>query len=91
MATKLRIWSNATLESCRAPRAGSQEVIAAGDWSPGVDILETDKAFVIKAEIPEVNKKGVSIINRTWGKQLLFPAGCCKRQTGKKFSVQNRQ
>ena len=41
------------------PRAGSQEVIATGDWAPRVDIAETDKAFVIKAEIPEVNKEDV--------------------------------
>jgi HSP20 family protein len=43
------------------PSAGSQEVIATGDWTPRVDIAETDKAFVIKAEIPEVNKEDVKV------------------------------
>ncbi|MHC4539536.1 MAG: Hsp20 family protein, partial [Planctomycetota bacterium] len=43
------------------PPAGSQEVIATGDWVPRVDIAETDKAFVIKAEIPEVNKEDVKV------------------------------
>jgi HSP20 family protein len=43
------------------PRAGSQEVIATGDWAPRVDIAETDKAFEIKAEIPEVNKEDVKV------------------------------
>jgi len=43
------------------PRAGGHEVIATGDWSPRVDIVETDKAFVIKAEIPEVNKEDVKV------------------------------
>ena len=43
------------------PRAGSQEVIATGDWAPRVDIAETDKAFEIKAEIPEVNRKDVKV------------------------------
>jgi len=43
------------------PQAGSQEVIATGDWAPRVDIAETDEAFVIKAEIPEVNKDDVKI------------------------------
>jgi HSP20 family protein len=38
------------------PRTGIQ-----GDWAPRVDIAETDKAFVIKAEIPEVNKEDVKI------------------------------
>jgi HSP20 family protein len=43
------------------PRTGGHEVIATGDWSPRVDIVETDKAFVIKAEIPEVNKEDVKV------------------------------
>jgi len=43
------------------PRAGSQEVIATGDWAPRVDIAETDKAFEIKVEIPEVNKEDVKV------------------------------
>jgi HSP20 family protein len=43
------------------PRTGSQEVIATGDWAPRVDIAETDKAFVIKVEIPEVNKEDVKV------------------------------
>jgi HSP20 family protein len=43
------------------PQAGSQEVIVTGDWVPLVDIAETDKAFVIKAESPEVNKEYVKV------------------------------
>jgi HSP20 family protein len=43
------------------PQAGSQEVMATGDWAPRVDIAETDEAFVIKAEIPEVNKEDVKV------------------------------
>ena len=43
------------------PPAGSQEVMATGDWAPRVDIAETDEAFVIKAEIPEVNKEDVKV------------------------------
>ncbi len=31
------------------------------DWSPRVDISETDKEFLIKAEIPEVDKNDVKI------------------------------
>src|SRR4030042_414723 len=43
------------------PRAGSQEVIATGDWAPRVDIAETDKAFEIKVEIPEVHREDVKV------------------------------
>ena len=43
------------------PRAGGQDVAATGDWAPRVDIAETDKEFVIKAEIPEVKKEDVKV------------------------------
>ena len=38
-----------------------QEFLTTGDWSPRVDISETDKEFLIKAEIPEVEKKDVHV------------------------------
>ena len=67
------------------PQAGSQEVIATGDWVPLVDIAETDKAFVIKVEIPEVNKEDVKVTvdNRVlsiWGERKQE-----KEEEGKKF------
>jgi HSP20 family protein len=43
------------------PRAGSQEVLATGDWAPRVDIAETEKEFSIKAEIPAVKKEDVKV------------------------------
>ena len=43
------------------PRLGSQEIIASGDWSPRVDIAETDNEFIIKAEIPEIKKEDVKV------------------------------
>jgi len=67
------------------PRAGSQEVIATGDWAPRVDIAETDKAFEIKAEIPEVNKEDVKV---TVHNGVLTIRGERKQETeekGKKF------
>jgi HSP20 family protein len=39
----------------------SQEVMTTGDWSPRVDIAETDKEFIIKVEIPGVNKEDVKV------------------------------
>lgn len=42
-------------------RSGSQPNMEPGDWSPQVDIAETDKEFVIKAEIPEVKKEDVKV------------------------------
>jgi HSP20 family protein len=43
------------------PQWGNQEIMATGDWTPRVDITETDKEFVIKVEIPEVNKEDVKV------------------------------
>jgi HSP20 family protein len=67
------------------PQAGSQEVIATGDWVPLVDIAETDKAFEIKVEIPDVNKEDVKVTvdNRVltiWGERKQE-----KEEEGKKF------
>ncbi|HWL16678.1 MAG TPA: Hsp20/alpha crystallin family protein [Opitutus sp.] len=38
-----------------------KEAIAESDWSPVVDISEDDKAYVIKAELPEVKKEDVHV------------------------------
>lgn len=43
----------------RAARAASAE--GAPDWSPQVDIAETPQAFVIKAEVPEVERDAVKV------------------------------
>jgi HSP20 family protein len=67
------------------PQGGSQEVIATGDWVPLVDIAETDKAFEIKVEIPDVTKEDVKVTvdNRVltiWGERKQE-----KEEEGKKF------
>jgi len=43
------------------PRLGGQEIMNRGDWAPRVDISETEKEFIIKAEIPDVKKEEVKI------------------------------
>jgi HSP20 family protein len=67
------------------PQAGGHEVIATGDWVPRVDIVETEKAFVIRAEIPDVNKEDVRV---TVDKGILTIRGERKQEKeeeGKKF------
>lgn len=39
----------------------NQEMLAVADWMPSVDISETDTAYLIKGEIPGVNKEDVKI------------------------------
>lgn len=64
------------------PLKGSQEVVATGDWAPRVDIAETDKEFVIKAEIPEVQKEDVKV---TVDSGVLTIRGERKKEKDKKF------
>lgn len=40
---------------------GEGEELAMGVWSPAVDIYETEESIVLKAEIPGIDKKEVSI------------------------------
>lgn len=44
----------------RATPAGEEELVLA-EWAPVVDIEETDKEYVIKAELPEVKKDDVKV------------------------------
>ncbi len=72
-------WFDRYTRAVGQPQAGSQEVIATGDWAPRVDIAETDKAFEIKAEIPEVNKEDVKVTVAQW-----CPDDSGREKTGKR-------
>ena len=50
----------------RYSRLGGQNLISGNDrrtaeWRPAADIAETDKAYIIKAELPEVRKEDVDV------------------------------
>jgi HSP20 family protein len=38
-----------------------REILTMADWAPTVDITETDAAYLIKGEIPGVNKEDVKV------------------------------
>ncbi len=38
-----------------------RQVFTPADWSPALDIAETDKEFLIKVELPEVKKEDVKV------------------------------
>jgi HSP20 family protein len=67
------------------PRSGSQEVMATGDWSPRVDIVENENEFVIKAEIPEVKKEDVKVSVDNGVLTLKGDRRQEKEEKGKKF------
>jgi len=67
------------------PRSRGQEVSRAGDWSPRVDIVENDKEFVIKAEIPEVKKEDVKVTADNGVLTIQGERKQEKEEKGKKF------
>jgi len=42
-------------------RRGEREEITAPEWAPAVDIVEDEKEYLIKAELPEVKKNDVKV------------------------------
>jgi len=42
-------------------RRGEDEALFFTDWAPAVDIQETDKEYVLKADLPEVRKEDVKV------------------------------
>jgi HSP20 family protein len=40
---------------------GEDESITAAEWAPLVDIIEDDKEYLVKAELPEVKKEDVHV------------------------------
>ena len=43
------------------PAAGTEEALVTAEWAPIVDIQETDKEYLVKAELPEVKKEDVKV------------------------------
>ena len=52
-----------------------RELLTAADWTPFVDISETDAAYLIKVEIPGVKKESVSRV-QGWHAQRHFVQVC---------------
>jgi HSP20 family protein len=43
------------------PGNGDEESITAAEWGPLVDIIEDDKEYLVKAELPEVKREDVRV------------------------------
>jgi HSP20 family protein len=67
------------------PASRGQELINTGDWTPRVDISETDNEFMIKAEIPEVNKEDVKVSVENGVLTIQGERRQEKEEKGKKF------
>ena len=43
------------------PAGGGEEALITAEWAPLVDIEETEKEYLVKAELPEVKKEDVKV------------------------------
>ncbi len=66
------------------PRGG-QEALASSDWSPRVDISETETAFLINADIPGVEKDQVKVSVENGVLTIQGERKSEKEEKGKKF------
>lgn len=57
MERRLATWFGRPLRR----REGEKEALTVAEWSPLVDIEESEKEYLIKAELPEVKKEDVKI------------------------------
>jgi HSP20 family protein len=64
---------------------GNQEVMATGDWTPRVDIAETEKEFSIKVEIPGISREDVKITAENGVLTIKGERKQEKEEKGKKF------
>ena len=52
------------LSPARTPN-GEQELMTVTEWAPSVDIIEDDKEWLVKADLPEVKKEDVKVTVET--------------------------
>jgi HSP20 family protein len=68
-----------------ARRESGREALTVADWAPTVDISEDEKEYLIKAEIPEVDKKDVKVMLQDGVLTLQGERKQEKEEEGRKF------
>ncbi len=66
-------------------RSTNREALTVADWVPAVNITEDEKEYVIKAELPEVDKKDVKISVEEGVLSIQGERTKEKEEKGKKF------
>ena len=64
---------------------GQEEQIAVPEWAPLVDISEDDKEYLIKAELPEVQKDDVKVTVESGTLTICGERKAEKEEKGRKF------
>ena len=62
-----------------------EEQMAAVEWSPLVDISEDDHEYLIKAELPEINKEDVKVTAEAGTLTIMGERRFEKEEKGKRF------
>ena len=70
--------------SARRPDS-QEELMAAAEWSPLVDISEDDREYLIKAELPEVRKEDVKVTAEEGTLTIMGERKFEKEQKGKRY------
>lgn len=69
----------------RAPNGGEQESLTIAQWAPAVDVIEQEKEFLIKAELPDMKKEDVKVSVDDRVMTIKGERKLEKEETGKKF------
>jgi len=64
---------------------GRKESLTIAEWSPSVDIIENEKEYVIKAELPEIDQKDVKVTVQNGILSLSGERRFEKEDKGKKY------
>jgi HSP20 family protein len=77
----------ASLRSCSPPRwpEGQEEPLAVAEWAPLVDISEDDKEYLIKAELPGVDKEHVKVTAEEGAVTITGERKFEKEEKGRKY------
>lgn len=67
------------------PAASGSEMLQMADWMPSADIEETEKEFLVRAEIPGVNKEDVKVTVEDNVLTIRGERKAEKEESGKKF------
>ncbi len=81
--TSLFDWTPSVLH--RGNLTGEDENITLPDWAPLVDIAEDDKEYLIKVELPEVQKEDVKVTVENGTLMISGERKSEKEEKGKKF------
>jgi HSP20 family protein len=64
---------------------GEKEMMTVSEWAPSVDITEDDKEYLVKADLPELNKEDVKVTVENGVLTITGERKLEKEEKGKKY------